>query len=337
MNLFKSTMLFGLGFAGVVFLFEILLNWGGILKPTTDINSKRGESYVSNTVCSSIFVAEGFGLARTNSKGWFGREYRKKQPTDYSVAVVGNSFVASRQVFYRDNFLSLAEKELNDKYPKQNTYFYNFGKEDLALKQLLFIKEEVDSLCNPNKIIVLINNESFHDDSKRYVPYYELINGQLKLDTSFKNTSFVKLFEKYKLFTQSSVIFLGFRSKNRLPQAKKILFDKFVAPAANINELDNDSHADISAVDIAIIAHLEKDNRVIFALDLNKKMTAAVRSIIKKSPIIELREPLLKFKQTTGINPFYWKLNEQSGHWNHEGHKIVAKEIAKSISASRSQ
>lgn len=331
MTFFKSTMLFGLGFGGVVFLFEILLNFGGILSPIVDIDLKRGECYIANEVCSSIFVAEGFGLAKTNSAGWFGREYIKKSPTDYTVAVVGNSFVASRQVFYRDNFLSLAENELNRKFPQQNTYFYNFGKEDLPLKQLLFIKEQVNTLCSPNKIIILINNESFNYDNKRYVPYYDLIDGELKLDTTFKDASFVKMFEKYKLLTKSSVTFLGLRAKNRLPQTKEIFLDKFVAPAKNINELDNDSHTEINPVDIAILERLEKDDRVIFALDLNKDMTAEVRSIIKNAPIIELREPLLKFKQKTGIDPYYWKLNEQSGHWNHEGHKIVAKEIVNGI------
>ncbi|MEO6902653.1 MAG: hypothetical protein ABI315_05815 [Bacteroidia bacterium] len=336
MKLFKSTILFGLGFVGVIFLFEILLSWGGILEPIVNIDSKKGESYIPNKVCSSIFVAEGFGLAKTNSAGWFGREYIKKQPNDYSVAVVGNSFVASRQVFYRDNFLSLAEKELDDKYPQQNTYFYNFGKEDLPLSQLLFIKEGIDSLCSPNKIIVLINDESFDDNSRRFVPYYNLIDGELKLNTSFKDAFFVKIYEKYNLITKSAVAFLGFRSKNRLPQTKEILFDKFVAPTKNTNESESDGHSGISPLDLAIIANLEKDNRVIFALDLNKELTSELRSVIKKSPIIELHEPLLKFKQTTGIDPYYWKLSELSGHWNLEGHKIVAKEIANSICELRS-
>ena len=331
MRIIKSILYFCFGFGGTIILFELLVSQGGILTSIVDIDAEKGERYRPNEICSSIFVSEGFGLAKTNSAGWFGREYKKKEPNDISIAVVGNSFVASRQVFYRDNFLSLAENELNAQLPQHHVYFYNFGKEDLPFKQLLYIKEEITSLCNPNYIIILINNESFNYGSKRYVPYYDLVGGELKLDTSFKDAPFVKIFQKYKLLTKSSLAFLGIRVKNRLPQTKEILFDKFVAPAKNINERDNHSSAVINPVDIAVIERLDQDRRVIFALDLNTAMTAEVKMIIKRAQIIELRQPLLKFKQKSGIDPYYWKLNEQSGHWNHAGHKIVGKEIANGI------
>ena len=331
MTTIKSILYFCLGFLGTVILFELLLSQGGVLTSIVDIDAEKGERYRPDKICSSIFVSEGFGLAKTNSAGWFGREYIKSEAKDISIAVIGNSFVASRQVFYRDNFLSLAENEINTKLPQHNTYFYNFGKEDLPFKQLLYIKEQIESLCDPKHIIVLINNENFNYGNKRYVPYYDIVGGELKLDTRFKDAVFVKNFQKYKLLTKSSVVFLGIRVKNRWPQAKEIFLDKFVPPGENVNERDNNSSAVISPVDITIIERLDQDKRIIFALDLNETMTTEVKALIKRAQIIELRQPLLKFKQESGIDPYYWKLNEQSGHWNHDGHKIVGKEIANGL------
>lgn len=106
MKTVKPACIFLSTFAVVIIFFELFLSFAGILRPIVRIDPRRGERYIPNITSSSIFVAEGFGLSETNSSGWFGKEFKDTGPNDLSVAVLGNSFVAARHVFYRNNFLS---------------------------------------------------------------------------------------------------------------------------------------------------------------------------------------------------------------------------------------
>lgn len=327
MKTIKSILIFLCTFIGVVIFFELLLTYGGILKPLVRIDPNKGERYIPNITCSSLFVAEGFGLAKTNASGWFGKEFNDTGPNDLSVAVLGNSFVAARHVFYRNNFLSLSEKQINNKLKGKNVSFFNFGKEDFPLKELLFVKEDIAKINNPDYFIVLLNPGVFNHSSTRYVAYYDLVNGQFQVDSSFKNASFVKNYQKFEFATKSSFLFLMHRVKNQLPNTGSILFDKFYM-GEKPKEVDHNEIADtISAVDMAIIKRLSEDKRVIFMLNLDPSMTNMVKPLIGQSPVIELRQPLLNVQKEKGIDPCYWEIADKKGHWNLEGHKIVAKEI----------
>jgi hypothetical protein len=45
---------------------------------------------------------------------------------------------------------------------------------------------------------------------------------------------------------------------------------------------------------------------------------------------IDLNIPLNKLKES-GIDPNYWPITKKRGHWNHDGHLIVGKEVADQI------
>lgn len=331
MKTIKSLLFFGLGILFTILLFEIILSGGSILSPIVKIDPNKGERYYPNKMCCSIFVCEGFGLAKTNSAGWFGKEFVDGGTSDISIAVIGNSFVAARQVFYRDHFLTIAEHEANKRQTNKHISFYNFGKEDLPLKQQLYLKQEIVSTYNPDYIMILINNESFNYRNHRYVPYYELTNnGKLQLDTSFKQYPFVKQFNKYQMVAKSSILFLSNRVKNRIPQAKEILFDKFYSGLSHTTILDSEIFP-INPVDETIIKELAKDKRVIFVLDLDSDNYYKVKSLINSSPIIELKQSLNNLK-AQGIDPNFWPVSNEIGHWNQAGHKAVGEQLAKGIS-----
>ncbi len=331
MRQFKSFFIFLLAFILIGVLFEVLLSFGGILIPVVQIDPNKGERYCPNKMCCSIFVSEGFGLAETNAQGWFGKEFKYKSANDISVTVIGNSFVASRQVFYRNNFLSIAEKKTNEKLPHgMHTSFYNFGKEDLPLKELLYVKEDIAATYHPDYILILLNPGSFNVESQRYVTYYDYIDGKFKLDTSFKLKSFVKNFNKFEVLTKSSVLFLGYRFKNHLPQAGEILFDKFYY--RNIPVEDQLETVDsLDYTDKAIITELAKDSHVIFLLNLEPAIFSKVKSLIGNSSFIDIYTPLKKMQNEKGFNPYYWEIPNKIGHWNIPAHKLIGEEIAKQM------
>lgn len=328
MKFFKRVSLFCLGFVFVFVLFELLLRFGGIMLPMLKIDPDKGERYISDKMCCSLFNYEGFGLAKTNSSGWFGKDFEDKGPSDISVAVFGNSFIAARQVFYRDNFLSIAEKKLQDTNP--NICLYNFGKETMPLRESLFIKEEVASAHNPDYFVVFINERSLGNEG-RYIPYYELVKDSLLVNWDFKNFSFVKNYKKFQLLARSSAIFLIYRAKNHLPQLWEIILDKFYFPDDPGFDKDDYSSRPVDSVDVAVIKEFDKDKRVIFLLDIDSIRGNYIKSFIHNAPVIDLRPALLELKSERGIDPYYWKVTNQKGHWNHDGHKVIAEEFSKEM------
>jgi hypothetical protein len=337
MKTIKSIAIFSLTFLAVVIFFEFFLSLCGILQPIVRIDADKGERYRPNLTCSSLFVSEGFGLAKTNSAGWFGHDFKDTGDDDLSVAVIGNSFVASRQVFYRNNFLSLAEKKTNEilaykKIPKTVSLF-NFGKEDLPLNELLFVKEDVDKTNHPDHFLILLNEGTFNVVSHRYVARYEFENNSFKLDTTFKQTTFVKNYHSFELFTKSSVLFLGHRVQSHLPKIWEIFFDKFYIPSRNANATTDEEPATTTTLndaDKAYVKELSKDKRVIFLLNLNPTLTAEVKSLIGESTYINI-QPVLLNSKLHGVDPNYWEIPDKVGHFNLLGHKVIAEEITKKM------
>ena len=325
MKKIKSLFIFSVAFIAVIIFFEIFLSLTGIMVPAVKIDANKGERYFHNKLCCSLFISEGFGLAKTNDAGWFGKEFNHNAK-DVSVAVIGNSFVASRQVFYRDNFLSVAENTINQKSLKSKLSFYNFGKEAMPLTELLFVKEEIQKDYQPNYMLVLLNNQSF-SNAKRNVPYYKLAGDSLSLDTTFKQSAMVKLYSKIKMVAQSSVLFLGYRVKNDLPKTGEIMLDKFY-PSTAKSATESESDFSFKDVDKTIVEKLVKDKKVIFLLDLDTSLSNQIKPLIKESEYIDLRPLLVKMKTEQGIDPNYWKVANVTGHWNIPAHKMIGEVIA---------
>jgi hypothetical protein len=341
MRILKSIAVFLLTFLGVVIFFELFLSLCGILQPIVRIDPEKGERYRPNITCSSPFVSEGFGLAKTNTAGWFGHDFKDMGPDDISVAVIGNSFVASRQVFYRQNFLSLTEKKTNEilayKHIPKTVSMFNFGKEDLPLNELLYVKEDLDATNHPDYFMILLNEGTFSVVSNRYVARYKWENKKFVIDTSFKQAAFVRHYHSFEIFTKSSVLFLAHRVKSHLPKIWEIFFDKFYIPSDNANAapLSEEEGAPAFTTNLdeeqkAYVKELSKDKRVIFLLNVHPQLAAEIKSIIGASSYIDIQPVLMETKKR-GTDPNYWEIPEKVGHFNLLGHKIIANEITKKM------
>ncbi|HET6226665.1 MAG TPA: hypothetical protein VFF27_10320 [Bacteroidia bacterium] len=338
MKTIKSISIFLFSFALVVVFFECFLSLGGILQPIVRIDATNGERYRPNLTCSSLFVSEGFGLAKTNTAGWFGHDFKDLGSDDISVAVIGNSFVASRQVFYRNNFLALSEKKTNNilahKGIQKTVSFFNFGKEDLPINELVYLKDDLNKLNHPDYFLILLNEGTFSVVTHRYVAKYIIENDSIKVDSSFKNTAFVKNYNKFEVFTKSSVLFLMHRVKSHLPRIWEIFFDKFyVASKGQTSGEEEDEPTVTTSLDPEnkrFISELSKDKHVIFLLNVNPALCKELVSIIGPSNYINIQPILLAMKKR-GIDPNYWEIPDKVGHFNLVGHQIISDEVTKKM------
>ena len=334
MKTLKSIGIFLFAFTLVVVFFEFFLSLCGILQPIVRIDSTNGERYRPNLTCSSLFVSEGFGLAKTNSAGWFGHDFKDLGTDDISVAVVGNSFVASRQVFYRNNFLALSEKKTNNilayKGITKTVSFFNFGKEDLPINELLYLKDDLNKLNHPDYFLILLNEGTFNVVTHRYVAKYVLDSGVIKVDSSFKQSAFVKNYNKFELFTKSSVLFLMHRVKSHLPDIWEIFFDKFYFPSTPPEDGEPEITTCLNETNRRFVTELSKDKHVIFLLNVNPTLTKELQSIIGNSNYINIQPALLAMKKS-GIDPNYWEIPDKVGHFNLVGHQLISDEVTRKM------
>jgi len=331
MKIIKSIIYFCFAFLLIGLFFEIFLHTAGILSPVMKIDSRKGERFYPNITINSLFMNEGFGLSKTNSLGWLGKNPIDRIDTDISIAVIGNSFVASQQVFTRNKFLAVAEDHVNKELSDFNTSFYNFGKKQVQLGEILFIKKEVAKEYNPEHIIVFLNERNFViKKSSRMVPYYEYKDDQLVLNSSYNKSSTFRLYNKLGFLSNSSLIFLGYRVKNKLRNAPKILFDKLYPTGESEDNDVKGQTISISPTDKRIIEELSMDDRVIFLLDLSTENASQIRSLVDQSPIINFNKPLMAMKNNE-VDPYYWKVSKIEGHWNNKAHKIIGKELGENM------
>ncbi|MCB0429228.1 MAG: hypothetical protein KDD54_03860 [Flavobacteriales bacterium] len=328
MKKIKSILLFGTGFGIVCLTFGLILKFGGILSPILMIDQENGERYMPDKMCCSIFNYEGFGLARTNEDGWFGPAFHDNGENDVSLAVLGNSFIAARQVFYRHNFLSLSEAILQGE--RRNVHLFNFGKETMPLREALYIKEELEQKYHPDYFVVFINERSLGNEG-RYIPFYELTGDSLTLNTDFQHKPFVKNYSKLEFLTSSSLVFLTYRAKNRIPEFKEIVLDKFY-PSENEAEADAKIDREVDEVDAAVIRKFASDKRVIFLLDINEKRKEQIRSLVNGAPIIDVKTAL-KELENQGVDPYFWQVSNERGHWNHAAHRVIANTFVAQLKA----
>jgi len=73
---------------------------------------------------------------------------------------------------------------------------------------------------------------------------------------------------------------------------------------------------------------LDKDDRIVFLLDLSEENASQIRAIVRQSPIINLKKSLMAMKKNDNVDPYYWKVSDIEGHWNNEAHKVIGKELA---------
>ena len=331
MKKLKSILLFLIGALCASIFVDFFLSFSGVVNPIMEIDPEKGERYCPNKTCNSLFISEGFGLAKTNSKGWFGKEYVQDNDSLISIAMIGNSFVASKQVFERDNFISICESLMNDSL-NNNVAIYNFGKEALPIKELLFVEEEVEDEYDFDYLVILLNDRNF-DEINRLIPYYELKNGKLVLNVQYRQSSVYKFYNKIRFLNESPLLFLAYRVKNYLKNSPQILFGKFYRARKHKTKGNNSNKKDEVPIGLAerkIIGMLDEKGKIVFLLDLNPELQNDVLPLIKKSPVINLKGTLAEIR-STGTDPYYWDIAKERGHWNNSAHQYIGKYLAETL------
>lgn len=136
----------------------------------------------------------------TNRYGWIDKDWAPaKLPGTHRIAVLGDSFVEGMQVEKESHFLTLVEKELNQKNPRKYE-FMNFGRSGFTqTEELLVLKKDILPF-SPDALVLFffppndIADVSIKTSPDIIRPFYEVSeSNELSLNTDFKDSKSFKL------------------------------------------------------------------------------------------------------------------------------------------------
>ncbi|MCT4624541.1 MAG: hypothetical protein N4A46_13045 [Schleiferiaceae bacterium] len=286
-------------------------------------NEDQGKSYRSDY--EYVWFSEGYSMGRVNHGEYFGPYYTKeKQSGIKRVALLGDSYVEGLQVFERNHFRALIEKQLSIGY-EDSVQVLNFGRSNFNFPNMYGYSKLKVEQYQPDLYIVFVSQEdlwSLETDallpnvdpqSLAPVPYLGLQNL-----SSFKNANSILSYSTTAYMLNSS------RRKVKEEGLINIVFEgKFATKETSVAK-----ERKVAPLNLKLLDRIDNE-RFIIVYREKKPLPIHFKSEILKRGIkfIDLSEVLAKQEQI-GKNPNYWFNLNNDGHWNRHGHKTVAQYLS---------
>jgi hypothetical protein len=145
---------------------------------------------------------EGESFVRINSNGLRDREHETKKPAGtFRIALLGDSYAEALQVPLEDSFWRVMEERLNKcaAFEGRKVEVINFGVSGYGTGQELLTLEQKVWQYEPDMVLLAVTTNNDITDNVRElkktdeVPYFVLRDGQLELDSSFREAKSFKL------------------------------------------------------------------------------------------------------------------------------------------------
>ncbi len=320
----KNILGFVIAFVVCLLLFEAFIQEAEIELPsTTDFDEVIGRKRRANA--NFTFFNEGFSLGSFNQYSYLGHAYSpKRKDSTIRIAILGDSFAESFQLFWRDQFHSIIEKELSIILGKK-VEVLNFGRSGFDFADMYAYQQRFVNQFHPDLILYLLANADLVcSQTDVLIPKVILENDSLIVTNSKMPKQYLATYQKTKVLTQHSSIMQMLNSTRKLIKSGYLLpklLDKFY-PSKKQVDSHGSENIEVSDKAYAILKYLQK-NTIIVNRDLKSLSNDFYKEISKNNLVfIDLNDTLMSLKKT-GVDPYYWKVTNTRGHWNHEAHKAV--------------
>lgn len=297
---------------------------------------------LNNPNIKYLKVKESFFMGETNYDGRFRENYPKRRTDSKTLRIilVGDSFVEGIDVFSRNHFAALMEREMSSRLGRK-VEILNFGRGNCTLQPSSFyyfnyIKKEYDA------DLVLLFTESRDLEATTDFPsssfIYDTVSGGLvesalwKESTDYKLTKMLDRFGLLKVLNESGWFRLAYRTRSGISMYGLLpkLFGKFYG------EVKGQTYDLIEVKDSFVSKTTEK----IFDT-LSRETLPPVWFVLRNFPLesrgmheymmnkgfnfIDLTDTLdHKIIRGTQVDAYYFKTTATyGGHWNYEGHIAV--------------
>ena len=307
-----------------------------------EVDSIQGKKLRPNV--NMLYLNEGFYMGKTNSLGYLGPDYpKKKNLKNYRIALMGDSYVESFELFDRHSLRTYIEKDLDSLFSTGKVEVLNFGRSGYNLRNIYAYYKNFASDFNADIYLVFLNNSDFYDTiPKSLLPNIRLKNDELIVDNSFINSKAFRNYSLTRFFRENSVYLKIVNNILGLIQSEvsgKIIFGKIYEFFENHRNRQNPKIATetpipdpLPEMTLNIIKSMAEKQR--FILILNEKPTLPIQQVLECSEISKIElYTLLHTMKEAGNNPYFWPATQRYGHWNQMAHKRIGEEIVKELMA----
>lgn len=337
----KNILLFVLGMVAFTLVAELFISKAKVIEYSLgQYYEDIGKGLPKNR--TSLMFTEGFGIFHTNSDRFIGKGLRynsliyKREPKPIiKVALIGDSFVESFQVFERDYFGTIAEGILNEKYKDYEIDIQNFGRANFGLNHIYaYHKTFVDNF-NPDLVLYFLSNGDVHTGPPTPLYPYCYLNGDSLIVTTNYPISDIENYKKAEKWLSASIIanlVNNARHTIRKQELVAILFGNvynwFAKPKQETPLVD--SNYKVAPIIEKIVSELDSNVVVVNRekVPLYSDFTDVVKGYNKEYWSLY---PVIDSAERAGIKTNYWEVTNKFGHWNKKGHQIVGSELAKML------
>lgn len=292
---------------------------------STDFDSIIGRKRRANL--DFTFFNEGFSMGKFNKFSYLGPAYPIEKTNDkLRLAIIGDSYVESFQVFRRDQFHQLLEENLSQALNK-SVEVLNFGRSGFDWADMYAYNKRMVEKFQPDITIFMISDADLVcTQTDPLIPKVIEKDSCLIVTNDLFPASYLSIYNNTKFLTQNSSLIVMFNKSRKLIKAGKLwpkMLDKFYWKKNNKSEMEPISTSkQIPGKAYKILDYLPS-NTIIVNRGANDLDETFMQKLYKKSiPYIDTRDTLSVLEQQ-GIDPYYWPVTKTWGHWNHEAHQAV--------------
>lgn len=333
----RQLLLFGLSFLLTLLICEIFISKSKVASISNmEFYDDIGRGFRKNL--DYVYFNEGFGVGKFNKYGYLGEAISpEKEDHTIRVALLGDSFVESFQVFERDYFGNIARNLLSEEFRNFKFEFLNFGRSGFDFSDMYVYQKTFVEKFNPDYILYIVSQD---DMEPKYgdplMPKTILKNDSLLIDFNFAPSTLAS-YQNTKMFTQNSTIAqmlnLGLKKVNSGSFWSIILGNNYTNTGNKKESKTNSNTAayKINSITEKIVSSLD-NKKVIFVYRDMEKMPHSLENLCFEGGFktIDLSKVFNRMNDD-GVNPFEWKVTKKHGHWNHKAHKAIAEELANEL------
>jgi hypothetical protein len=339
MKTIKQIIFFSFGFLITLCFCEIFIRYASVSTVSfSDYYNDIGKGLRKNMV--HVNFSEGFGINKFNEYRYIGEAHPPLKPKNtFRIALIGDSYVQSLEIFDRNYFGNVAEGFLKKQNPGINFEFLNFGRASFNIGNMYAYQKLFVDKFDPDYCLYFISNTDLEPDYVTpLLPKAEVMHDSLIVSLDF-NQGDLNTYTSTKFLTQNFAIF------NMLNNCRKIVKETpiqaillediytWIYPNESYNKREVSDTSDFKFIPITkkIIADLDTAKVILINRDyiaLPSKFTNACKK--RGIKYIDL-SPILQKLKSDGNDPNKWEVTNKIGHWNQNTHEVLGKEIAKQL------
>jgi hypothetical protein len=279
-----------------------------------------------------VYFNEGFGIGKYNKYRYLGEDVTpEKDPNTLRIALLGDSYIESFQVFERHYFGNIIEEELSGRIPNRKIEVLNFGRSGFDIGDVYAYHNTFVQKFDPDFVVYILSNDDlFPKNPDPLLPKVKIINDSLTINFDF-DAGQIAAFENSKFFIHNFSIFQmmnSARKKAAKTPILPVLFEKcynWLKPESVEKNSSDKKAFQLDPITKMIFEKLDQERVIVVNSDYEKFPEEILGICLeRKLKFIDLSVILNSYFES-GQDLNYWKSTGRRGHWNHKGHIVIGK------------